>query len=193
MRKKLVNQLEKYKPFNEQEMRDRDVILKLLQSDKAIFYRTNLCAHMTASAWVVNRERTKTIMVHHNIYNSWSWMGGHADGNENLLEVAVREVKEECGVENVRPVSQDIFSIEVLPVSGHMKNGKYVNSHLHLNITYLIEADEAEKLSIKEDENSNAGWFTFSDAMAASSEEWFKEHIYAKLIEKLNNGNCSFL
>ena len=148
---------------------------------------------MTASAWVVNRERTKTIMVHHNIYNSWSWMGGHADGNENLLEVAVREVKEECGVENVRPVSQDIFSIEVLPVSGHMKNGKYVNSHLHLNITYLIEAGEAEKLSIKEDENSNAGWFTFSDAMAASSEEWFKEHIYAKLIEKLNYSNCSFL
>ena len=193
MRKKLVNQLEKYKPFNEQEMRDREVILKMLQSEKDIFYRTNLCAHMTASAWVVNRERTKTIMVHHNIYNSWSWMGGHADGNENLLEVAVREVKEECGVENVRPVSQDIFSIEVLPVSGHMKNGKYVNSHLHLNITYLIEADEAEKLSIKEDENSNAGWFTFSDAMAASSEEWFKEHIYAKLIEKLNNSNGSFL
>lgn len=193
MRKKLVNQLEKYKPFNEQEERDREVILKMLQSEKDIFYRTNLCAHMTASAWVVNRERTKTIMVHHNIYNSWSWMGGHADGNENLLEVALREVKEECGVENVRPVSQDIFSIEVLPVSGHMKNGKYVNSHLHLNITYLIEAGEAEKLSIKEDENSNAGWFTFSDAMAASSEEWFKEHIYAKLIEKLNNSNCSFL
>lgn len=193
MRKKLVNQLEKYKPFNEQEMRDREVILKMLQSEKDIFYRTNLCAHMTASAWVVNRERTKTIMVHHNIYNSWSWMGGHADGNENLLEVAVREVKEECGVENVRPVSQDIFSIEVLPVSGHMKNGKYVNSHLHLNITYLIETDEAEKLSIKEDENSNAGWFAFSDAMKASSEEWFKEHIYAKLIEKLNNSNCSFL
>ena len=193
MRKKLVNQLEKYKPFNEQEERDREVILKMLQSEKDIFYRTNLCAHMTASAWVVNRERTKTIMVHHNIYNSWSWMGGHADGNENLLEVALREVKEECGVENVRPVSQDIFSIEVLPVSGHMKNGKYVNSHLHLNITYLIEAGEAEKLSIKEDENSNAGGFTFSDAMAASSEEWFKEHIYAKLIEKLNNSNCSFL
>ena len=185
MREKLIKQLEKYKPFNEQEERDREVILKMLRDEKDIFYRKNLCAHMTASAWVVNREGTKTIMVYHNIYNSWSWMGGHADGNENLLEVAVREVKEECSVKSVRPVSEDVFSVEVLPVSGHMKNGKYVPSHLHLNITYLIEADEAEKLSIKEDENSNVGWFTFSDAVTASSEEWFKERIYAKLIEKI--------
>lgn len=185
MREKLIKQLEKYKPFNEQEESDREVILKMLRDEKDIFYRKNLCAHMTASAWVVNREGTKTIMVHHNIYNSWSWMGGHADGNENLLEVAVREVKEECGVKSARPASEEIFSVEVLPVSGHMKKGKYVPSHLHLNITYLIEADEAEKLSIKEDENSNVGWFTFSDAVTASSEEWFKERIYAKLIEKL--------
>ena len=64
---------------------------------------------MTASAWVVNRERTKVLMVYHNIYNSWSWLGGHADGETDLLSVAVREVKEEAGISNVRPVSEEIF------------------------------------------------------------------------------------
>lgn len=185
MREKLIRQLEKYKPFNEQETQDKALILHMLRNEKDIFYRTNMYAHMTASAWVVNKQRSKTIMVHHNIYNSWSWMGGHSDGDENLLNVAVREVKEECGIKKAHPVSEEIFSIEVLPVNGHQKKGQYVPSHLHLNVTYLIEADETDELYIKEEENSNASWFTFSDAVSASKEEWFKERIYAKLIEKL--------
>ena len=185
MREKLIEQLEKYKPFNEQETQDKALILHMLRNEKGIFYRTNMHAHMTASAWVVNKQRSKTIMVHHNIYNSWSWMGGHSDGDENLLNVAVREVKEECGMKNAHPVNEEIFSIEVLPVNGHQKKGQYVPSHLHLNVTYLIEADETDELYIKEDENSNVSWFTFSDAVSASKEEWFKERIYAKLVEKL--------
>lgn len=185
MREKLIEQLEKYKPFNEQETQDKALILHMLRNEKDIFYRTNMYAHMTASAWVVNKQRSKTIMVHHNIYNSWSWMGGHSDGDENLLNVAVREVKEECGIKNAHPVNEEIFSIEVLPVNGHQKKGQYVPSHIHLNVTYLIEADETDELYIKEDENSNVSWFTFYDAVSASNEEWFKERIYAKLIEKL--------
>ena len=185
MRAKLIEQLERYNPFNEQETQDKALILHMLRNEKGIFYRTNMHAHMTASAWVVNKQRSKTIMVHHNIYNSWSWMGGHSDGDENLLNVAVREVKEECGIKNAHPVNEEIFSIEVLPVNGHQKKGQYVPSHIHLNVTYLIEADETDELYIKEDENSNVSWFTFSDAVSASNEEWFKERIYAKLIEKL--------
>lgn len=76
---------------------------------------------MTASAWVVNRERTRVLMVYHNIYNSWSWLGGHADGETDLLSVAIREVKEEAGISNVHPVSEEIFSMESLTVDGHVK------------------------------------------------------------------------
>lgn len=187
MRNKLIEELKKYTPYNEQEEMDRALILNMLQSEENIYSRDCAHAHMTVSAWIVNKERTKTIMAYHNIYKSWSWLGGHADGNEDLLAVAIQEVKEEAGVKNVVPVSEEIFSVEVLTVDGHVKKGKYVSSHLHLNITYLLEADEADALSIKEDENSDVSWFTFADAVNSSNEEWFKERIYSKLIEKVEN------
>ena len=104
----------RYQPYNEQEARDKDVILSFLAENDDAFLRENLIAHMTASAWVVNRERTKVLMVYHRIYDSWSWTGGHADGEEDLLAVALREVREKTGVRHVRPVSEDVYSLEIL-------------------------------------------------------------------------------
>ena len=175
----------RYEPFNEQEMRDRDVILRFLEENDNAFLRENLIAHMTASAWVVNPKRDKVLMVYHRIYDSWSWTGGHADGEEDLLTVALREVTEETGVTHVRPVSKDIFSLETLTVDGHEKRGEYVPSHLHLNLTYLLEADDTEPLRICEDENKGVAWFGLDEALAASTEPWFVKRIYGKLNEKL--------
>lgn len=125
-------------------------------------------------------------MVYHKIYDSWSWTGGHADGEEDLLSVAVREVKEETGVKTVTPVADDIYSLEVLTVDGHEKRGRYVSSHLHMNVTYLLEADEAEELRVCEDENRGVSWFTLEGALEASTEPWFVQRIYAKLNDKLS-------
>ena len=175
----------RYEPFNEQEMRDKAVILRLLEENDDAFLRENLIAHMTASAWVVNRERTRVLMVDHRLYDSWSWTGGHADGEEDLLAVALREVTEETGVTHVRPVSKDIFSLETLTVDGHEKRGEYVPSHLHLNLTYLLEADDTEALRVCEDENKGVAWFGLDEALRASTEPWFVKRIYGKLNEKL--------
>ena len=142
-------------------------------------------AHMTASAWVVNRERTKVLMAYHNIYHSWSWLGGHADGERDLLKVAVREVMEESGLKQVRPVAEEVYSLEILTVDGHVKRGVYVPSHLHLNVTYLLEADEHGQLRVKEDENSGVAWFAPGDAVLASTEPWMRERIYMKLNAKM--------
>lgn len=181
----LIKQIESYCPYNEQEETDRRLILTCLKEVENIFDRGNCLAHMTASAWVVNPGRTKVLMVYHNIYKSWSWLGGHGDNEQDLLEVAVREVREESGLARVRPVSKDIYSLEVLTVAGHVKMGKYVGSHLHLNVTYLLEADENDALFSKADENSGAAWFGLEDALRASSEPWMCQRIYAKLNEKL--------
>lgn len=184
----LMEQLERYEPWNEQEERDRQLILECLRKQADIFRRENLLAHMTVSAWIVNPSRTKVLMAYHNIYDSWSWLGGHADGEEDLLQVALREVQEESGICHARQVSEEIYSLEVLTVDGHVKRGAYVSSHLHLNVTYLIEAPEEEALTVKPDENSGVAWFGLEEAVQASSEPWFREHIYGKLNEKL--GNC---
>ena len=185
MRKELIEQLKAYIPFNEQEEKDKDIILHFLSEYDDIYLRSDLVAHMTASAWVVNSSMDKVIMAYHNLYRSYSWLGGHADGDEDLLHVAIKEVQEESGISNVRALSEDIFSIEILSVEGHFKRGQYVPSHLHLNVTYLLQADENETLHIKEDENSAVGWFGLEEAVEKSNEIFFKENIYNKLNSKL--------
>ena len=179
------DEIARYTPWNEQEERDKAVILAFLDRNGDAFLRTNLLAHMTASAWVVNRERTRVLMVYHRLYDSWSWTGGHADGDEDLMAVALREVREETGVKSARPVSEEIYSLEVLTVDGHEKRGQYVPSHLHLNVTYLLEADEHDALTVCEAENSGVRWFSLQDALKASTEPWFVERIYKKLNDKL--------
>ena len=174
-----------YSPFNEQEDADKTLILDFLQKNPDAFYRTNRIAHMTASAWVVNPARNRVLMVYHNIYDSWSWTGGHADGEEDLAAVALREVREETGVRSARLLSKEIFSLESLTVDGHEKHGAYVPSHLHLNVTYLLEADDSDPLTVCEAENSGVRWFTLDGALAASTEPWFVQRIYGKLNDKL--------
>ena len=181
----LLKQLERYRPWNVQEARDLEELLRRLRGGEELYSRENPTAHLTASAWVVSPDRSQVLMAYHNLYASWAWLGGHADGERDLLAVALKEVREESGLSAVRPVSPDIFSIEILPVAGHEKKGRYLSSHLHLNITYLLEADPAEPLRYKPDENSSVGWFTPEKAVAASTEVWFQERIYSKLNEKL--------
>ena len=83
------------------------------------------------------------------------------------------------------PVKEDIYSLEILTVDGHEKRGVYVPSHLHLNVTYLLEADEQAVLRVKPDENSGVKWFSLEEALEACSEPWMIERVYKKLNQKL--------
>lgn len=239
----LYQDIASYHPFNEQEAADRHVMLRALKTNRFCFDRKSQ-AHFTCSAWVVNPEKTQSIMVFHNIYNSWSWIGGHADGCSDLAAVALRELREETGVEHARIVSpwecvdrpsrrpnadkkakastneisnemvsangisnetasankipnevvnasapsptSPLFSLEVLTVDGHEKNNRYISSHLHLNVTYLVEVDPSEALRIKPDENSGVKWVSLDQVLNMSDEPWIRERIYAKLLAKLN-------
>lgn len=184
-REALIAALTDFRPWNEQEEKDRALILHALRTNEDIFTRQNTMAHMTASAWVVNPSHDRALMGWHNIYHSWSWLGGHADGQTDLLAVALREVREESGIQRVRPLLTAPFSLESLTVDGHEKRSQYVSSHLHLNVTYLLEADDSQATAAKPDENSAVGWFPLEEAVAASSEDWFRERVYDKLNSKL--------
>ncbi|MDX8336188.1 NUDIX hydrolase [Candidatus Cetobacterium colombiensis] len=182
----LEKEILKYSPCCEQEKADKELILNLLKKEENLLNRDNKICHFTASSWIVNKEKTKILMIHHNIYNSWSWTGGHADGEEDLLDVSVREAQEETGLKNINILFKDIFSIEILTVNGHIKNGKYISAHLHLNLTFLLEADENDLLFIKPDENSGVKWFKLEDSINISNEDNMKI-IYKKLNNKLNS------
>ena len=180
----LIEYIKNYKPFNEQEEKDKEITIKCLEMFDDILTRDNEIVHMTSSGFVVNKNRDKVLMIHHNIYNSWAWTGGHADGEEDLLYVALKEVEEETGVKNLYSVNNDILSLDIIPVHGHIKNRKYVSSHLHISVAYLIEADENEELIVKPDENSGVKWIPIKEIDTYSNEPHMKK-IYSKIVSKI--------
>ncbi|MFL0247010.1 NUDIX hydrolase [Candidatus Clostridium stratigraminis] len=179
-----ISTIKNYTPYNEQENKDKEIILKLIEDSKNILTRENEVAHITSSGFIINKAKDKVLMIYHNIYNSWAWTGGHADGEEDLLKVAIREAQEETGVMKVVPLTKEIVSLDILTVVGHIKRGKYVAPHLHLSIAYLLIADEEESLKIKPDENSGVKWIPIEKVALYSSEPYMVK-VYEKIIKKI--------
>ena len=176
--------IEAYCPWDAQEERDRLVMLDAIDKLETPLSRENPFAHFSASAWIVNPDRTRALMAWHNIYRTWAWTGGHADGEADLLAVALREAREETGIAHSSPVRPEIYSLEILPVNPHVKRGQWVSAHLHLNVTYLLEADDAQPIRSKPDENSAVAWMPLDQA-ADNREEPFMAVVYQKLNRKL--------
>lgn len=178
-----IDQINSYHPICLQEKSDKTVMLEAIATfPQNILSRNNTIAHMTSSGFIVNYDLTKTLMIHHNIYHSWGWTGGHADGNPDLAHVAIKEATEETGVDATL-ASKEIVSLDILPVFSHMKNGMFVNTHLHFNVSYLLFADETQILKSKPDENSGAQWLPLNKISDYVTESHMIP-IYQKLIEK---------
>lgn len=180
-------EVELYIPKDAREESEKREILTLMEREgDRLLLRECSYAHMTASSVIVNRNRTKMLMAFHKIYQSWAWTGGHADGDGDFEAVARREAQEETGIQNLKKLGAGAASIEVLPVWAHQKHGQMVASHLHLNISYLFEADDTLPLRIAEDENSAVGWIPI-----AQLEEYVREKdmipIYQKLLNRAND------
>ena len=175
-----------YAPRDEQEAADKAVMLDCFDRFDDVYLRTNLLCHVTASAWITNERRDRVLMIYHNIYNSWAWTGGHADGERDLLSVALREATEETGLCGVRPASDRLLSIETLTVNPHHRRGVFVPAHLHLNGTFLLIADDAQPLRVKADENSAVQWFLPDAAIDACSEPWMRP-VYRRLNERMRD------
>ena len=180
---RFYDEIYKYIPINDQEEKDKELILELIDTyNDKILSRENKSSHMSVSAWITNKGHDKILMNFHNIYKNWGWLGGHADGEDNPINIIIREIEEECGLKDIKLLSPDIQSLEILPVSYHIKNNSFVSSHLHLNITYIFEADENLPLRIKPDENSGLKWVLIDDTTKITNEDCMKP-----IYEKLNN------
>ena len=182
-----IEELRGYSPKNEQEAADRQMIFDYIKTfPHTILTRENKFAHITASSMIFNQKRDRVLMVYHNIFHSWSWTGGHADGDDDMCYVAEKEAKEETGIPALTLMYPEagkspMAAVDVLPVWGHVKKGRYVSPHLHLNFGYLFEAEEQETLHIKEDENSQVGWIKISEIREKVTEPDMLP-VYEKLI-----------
>ena len=173
-----------YVPRCPQEEGDKRLMLDYIDRfPDTILSRENQWAHLTASGFIINADASKVLFAHHNIYKVWAWTGGHADGEADLLAVALKEAREETGVEHIRPLSRDIASLEVLAVWGHEKRGKWVPGHQHLNVSYLLVAEETDALQHRPGENSAVAWLPVSK-LPELANEWQMDPIYAKLLQR---------
>lgn len=179
----LKSQIKDFKPYDQREASDQRLILSCIDIFPNVLTRENSICHFTASCWVVNREHTKALMLFHNIEQLWMWPGGHADGESNLAKVAECEVSEETSLLSAHLIDNNIFDMEVFAVPPHVRHGKFVSSHLHLNLGYVFEADETEIFRIKPDENSAIRWMSFEEILANSKAGKMSSH-YQKLIDK---------
>ncbi len=177
--------LEGYLPRDAREEADRGLMLDCCRRwGEEILTRRALAAHITSSAFVMSPDLEWVLMAWHNIYRSWAWTGGHADGDGDLLAVAQREAEEETGVQGLTPLSEAPLSIEVLTVCQHQKRGQEVSAHLHLNVSFVFLAPrEGQELAVKPDENSGVAWLP-----AGELDRWCSEPemlpVYQRLIAR---------
>ncbi len=170
-----------YTPTTRQEEQDKQLMVDYIKDyGDQVLTRDNRVAHLTASSVIVNEALTKMLMIYHKIYDTWTWTGGHMDGDKDFLQVALKEAKEETGLRAIRPISNAIASVDVLTVEGHVKRGDYVSAHLHLNVAYVFVAKEEEKFVLNEEETAGIEWVPLEEVEARANEPTIYP-IYRKL------------
>ncbi|MBO5102810.1 MAG: NUDIX hydrolase [Clostridia bacterium] len=179
-----IKLIENYIPYNEQETRDKEVFLNTCKIFPNLLTRENDLIHVCSNAFILNKQHTKVLCAHHNIYNSWGWVGGHADGLDDLMQVAEIEAHEETSIHSIIPLSNSPISIDILTTEGHIKKGKYVSGHLHFVTAFLFEADENQPIQKKEDENSAVAWIKLEELPNIAREPQMKV-VYKKIIERI--------
>jgi 8-oxo-dGTP pyrophosphatase MutT (NUDIX family) len=155
-RKSLIALLEKYETPEASERSFTSLFLPLLTHPDA-FQRHHLPGHITGSAWIIDRQAKFALLTHHAKLNKWLQPGGHADGNENVLEVALRESTEETGLREFNIAKQGIFDIDIhtIPARGDFPE------HLHYDIRFLLQADEQTPLLLTSESHALA-WVEMS-------------------------------
>lgn len=171
----LLSKLNRYQPFDAHEYSMCERIVKFVKENPDCFERTLLVGHITGSAFIVNKQRTHTLMTHHQKLDKWLQLGGHSDGDPNTMNVALREAEEESGLKTIAPISEDIFDVDVHKIPAR----KNEPAHYHYDIRFLFEADDAEKLIIT-NESNDLQWIPLE-----RMEEYTTEETVLRMIKKI--------
>ncbi len=153
-REKLKQLLLQYSPTDPSEILARTQILEFIQAHPNCFDRSLLEGHVTASAWLLNKDLTKALLLHHGKFDVWCQLGGHCDGDSDVLAVALKEAREESGVNNIVPISTEIFDLDVHEIpelSG-------IQAHKHYDIRFLLKVNSDEE-AVGNYESKAVGWF----------------------------------
>ena len=142
----LLKELENFSPFDEQEMDNVSKVREFLLKNKNCFDRNNLAGHVTAGAFVCDKKGN-ILLNHHKKSNRWFQFGGHSDGDTDSLNVAKREVMEECGIEEFELASNLIFDVDVQVIYANETKNEPEHLHYDINFLFVVKTNQYPKSS----------------------------------------------
>ncbi|HJM33166.1 MAG TPA: NUDIX hydrolase, partial [Candidatus Marinimicrobia bacterium] len=132
--------------------------------------------------WVVSPDKDQILMNHHKNLGKWLQFGGHADGEEDLLSVAIREAKEESGIQNFTVLSTEIFDMDIHEIPERMDQP----AHRHYDVRFLLEADPFVNKIVISDESYDVAWVSTERAVGLNPEMSIKRMVRKTLLMKNN-------
>jgi len=162
----LTHKLAQYTASDPHEKTMLNDIIRFVDEHANCFERSLSIGHITGSAWIVDQQRTHALLTHHRKLNRWLQLGGHSDGDSNTLAVALREGREESGLQALRPVSEAIFDVDVHLIPAR----KNEPDHYHYDVRFLLEADRHAPLTIS-DESHNLAWLPLEKIITLAADE----------------------
>jgi len=152
-RQQLLDLLNRYTPqAAEEQVFKRDMIAFINQHDQC-FERSLEIGHITGSAWLLSKDRSKALLMHHTKLDRWFQLGGHSDGNPDTLAVAIKETQEESGIKSIIPLSRDIFDIDIHLIPATVKE----KEHYHYDVRFLLGVD-SDEVVVQNPESKELRW-----------------------------------
>ena len=149
-----------YAPIDHQELNYKKEMLSFLYQHDTCFERSLEIGHFTASCWLLNKAGDKALLMHHAKLNRWQQLGGHADGNPDLLAVAIKEAQEESGITHIAPISNTIFDIHIFDIDVHaIPENKKEKEHTHYDVRFLLQVMSDEAI-VQNEESYELRWIS---------------------------------
>ncbi len=151
----LITLLQNYCPTASEEIIFKKDMLAFIKSNSYCFERTLESGHVTASCWLVNKDNSEALLTHHMKLDRWFQLGGHCDGETDVLGVAIKEAQEESGINAIEPVSSDIFDIDIHLIP----ENKREKAHYHYDVRFLLRVTSDEQTAVSH-ESKELRWIS---------------------------------
>ncbi len=174
----LLSHLKELQTASDEEARHLQQIIDFVSRQTRFHDRELACGHVTGSAWIVNPDYSRALLVHHRKLDRWLQPGGHIENDATVLDTALREAREECGLAEVWPVSEAIFDVDVhlIPATGKE------SAHFHYDVRFLLMTNDEATLMVSEESHA-VRWFT-ADEILALKEGPSIERMVTKMLQQ---------
>lgn len=179
-RLQLQGLLEAYNSSYPEEMVYKKQMLDFMKYHVDCFERFLELGHFTASAWILNKDRSQALLLHHAKLDIWMQLGGHCDGDSDVLAVAIKEAQEESGIQNIIAVSPKIFDIDIHLIPANSKE----KSHYHFDVRFLLQVIDDSPL-VQNRESKGLRWVG-KDKSSLPTQDWSVLRMFDKWVNAAN-------